>query len=68
MYELKVEKMSCGGCVRSVTKSVQAVDNNAKVEIDLAAKNVRIDTQASLEEVKSAIVDAGYPVVSSAVT
>lgn len=67
MYELKVEKMRCGGCVGSVTKSVQAVDNNANVEVDLASKKVRIDTQASLDEVKSAIVGAGYPVVSSAV-
>lgn len=66
MYELQVEGMSCGGCVRSVTKSVQSVDSNAKVEVDLPGKKVRVDTQASLEAVKSAISEAGYPVTAGA--
>lgn len=65
MFEFTVEKMSCGGCARSVTKSVQSVDGTAKVEVDLANKNVRIDSQASLEAVRSAIIDAGYPVTAS---
>jgi copper chaperone len=67
MYELQVKGMSCGGCVRSVTKSVQTVDSSAKVEIELASKKVRVDSQASLDSVKSAIVDAGYPVTASVV-
>jgi copper chaperone len=64
MYELQVEGMSCGGCVRSVTKSVQAVDANATVEVDLASKKVRVQTQASLDAVKAAISDAGYDVTA----
>ena len=67
MYELQVEGMSCGGCVRSVTKSVQAVDGNAKVDVDLASKKVRVETQASLDAVKSAISDAGYDVTAGGV-
>lgn len=66
MYELQVEGMSCGGCVRSVTKSVKLIDGNAKVDIDLPSKKVRIDTQASLDAVKTAISDAGYPVTATA--
>jgi len=65
MYELQVEGMSCGGCVRSVTRTVQAIDRNAKVEVDLQSKKVRVDTSADLEAVKSAISDAGYPVTAS---
>lgn len=65
MYELQVEGMTCGGCVRSVTKSVQSVDGNAKVDVDLPSKKVRVDTQASLDAVKSAISDAGYEVTAS---
>lgn len=64
MYELQVEGMSCGGCVRSVTKSVQAVDGNARVEVDLESKKVRVETRASLDAVKSAISDAGYDVTA----
>lgn len=66
MYELQVEGMSCGGCVSRVTKSVQAVDGGAKVAVDLASKKVRVDSEANLEAIKSAIADAGYPVTASA--
>lgn len=65
MYELKVEGMTCGGCVRSVTKSIQGVDSNAKVNVDLTSKQVRVDTDAELQAVTSAIVDAGYPVLEA---
>jgi len=65
MYELQVEAMSCGGCIRSVAKSVQSVDTNAKVDVDLPSKKVRVDTRASLDAVQAAISDAGYPVTAS---
>jgi copper chaperone len=67
MYELQVEGMTCGGCANSVKRSVQAVDSNAKVEVDLARKKVRIETTADVDRIKSAVVDAGYPVTSSEV-
>jgi copper chaperone len=67
MYELQVEGMTCGGCANSVKRSVQAVDSNARVDVDLASKKVRIETGADIEKVKSAVVDAGYPVTASAV-
>ncbi|MBK4737773.1 heavy-metal-associated domain-containing protein [Noviherbaspirillum pedocola] len=65
MYELKVEGMTCGGCVRSVTKSVQSVDGNARVDVDLPSGRVRIDSAAQLDAVKNAIEDAGYTVTSA---
>lgn len=66
MYELKVEGMTCGGCVRSVTKAVQSIDGNAKVDVDLPGKGVRVDSRASLDAVRGAIEDAGYTVSSAA--
>lgn len=67
MYELQVEGMTCGGCVKGVTRSVQTVDSNAKVDVDLKSKKVRIDTSANLDAVTSAVVEAGYPVIASTV-
>jgi P-type Cu+ transporter len=64
MYELTVEDMSCGHCVGRVTKSVQALDKDAKVEIDLPTKKVRIDSSADLDRIAEAIVAAGYPVTA----
>ena len=65
MYELQVEGMSCGHCVSSVTRSVRDVDAAAKVEVDLATQRVRVDSSASLDEIKSALEEAGYPVLNS---
>ncbi|CAL63405.1 putative Heavy metal transport/detoxification protein [Herminiimonas arsenicoxydans] len=67
MYELQVEKMSCGHCVNAVTKSVQAVDAQAQVEVDLAQRKVRVQSGAELAKIAAAIDDAGYPVISSAI-
>jgi copper chaperone len=65
MYELNVQKMNCGGCVRSVTQAVQALDSAARVEVDLAGKKVRVATDMGLDAVKSAIINAGYPVTEA---
>ena len=66
MYELTVEGMSCQHCVGRVTKSVQAVDADARVAIDLPTSKVRIDSQADLGRIVAAIDAAGYPVTAQA--
>lgn len=66
MYELTVEDMTCKHCVGRVTKAVQSVDADAKVEIDLGTAKVRIDSRAELDRIVAAIDDAGYPVVARA--
>ncbi|MBE7200267.1 MAG: heavy-metal-associated domain-containing protein, partial [Parafilimonas terrae] len=42
MVRLKVEKMGCGGCAKSVTGAVQAIEPDARVEVDLGAKLVTV--------------------------
>lgn len=63
MYELKVDGMTCGGCVASVKRAVQALDSNANVDVDLPSKTVKVETTAQLDQLKTAIVDAGYDVL-----
>jgi len=53
--------------LNSVKRSVQAVDSNAKVDVDLVHKKVRIESTADVDRIKSAVVNAGYPVTSSKV-
>ena len=36
MIELRLPTMTCGHCVRTVTRTVQALDPGAKVDIDSA--------------------------------
>jgi Cu+-exporting ATPase len=64
MYELTVEDMSCNHCVGRVTKSVQALDSDARVVIDLPTKKVTIDSKAELDRIAEAIDAAGYPVTA----
>lgn len=65
MYELQVEGMTCNHCVSAVTKSVTEIDAAAKVDVDLTAHKVRVDSKANIESIKSAIAEAGYEVASS---
>jgi Cu+-exporting ATPase len=66
MYELTVEDMTCKHCVGRVTKAVQEIDQQAKVEIDLPAKKVTIASGADLDRIVQAIDAAGYPVSARA--
>jgi copper chaperone CopZ len=66
MYELKVDGMSCGHCIKSVTGAVLEVDPAAKVNVDLAGKTVQVESSADLEAIRHAISEAGYPIVASA--
>lgn len=65
MYVLKVEGMTCGHCVSAVTRAVKDVDASAKVDIDLAQQKVEVVSNESLDEIKAAVVEAGYPVLDS---
>ena len=64
MYELQVAGMTCNHCVAAVTKSVKEMDTDAKVDVDLATHMVRIDSKASIDDIKSAVAEAGYEVTS----
>jgi copper chaperone CopZ len=66
MIELQVEGMSCAHCVDRVTKSVQALDAKALVDVDLKSNLVRVTTALDRAVVASVIEDAGYPVRSIA--
>ena len=43
MISFEVNDMTCGHCVSTITKALKVVDNDAKVNIDLANHRVEID-------------------------
>jgi copper chaperone len=61
LVELSVEKMKCGGCSANVENIVKAEDAFAQVEVDLAEKRVRIESEVPAERMVKAISDAGFP-------
>jgi copper chaperone len=54
--------MVCSGCVDTVTKAVQSVDPSASVQVSLESKVVSVETQASVDALKEAIVASGHTV------
>lgn len=63
MQVFNVEGMTCGHCVRAVTQAVQAQDADAKVTVDLAAKQVSVQSKLDREEIAGLIKEEGYTVV-----
>jgi copper chaperone len=64
---LKVNGMTCGGCVASVTRVLRILPGVGEVTVALETETARIayDPQrAGLPEIKRAIEDAGYEVAS----
>ncbi|KTS94795.1 heavy-metal-associated domain-containing protein [Pseudomonas parafulva] len=60
MHVFSVEGMTCGHCVKAVTQAVQALDGAAKVDVDLAEKQVRVDSSANPAQIRAAIQEEGY--------
>lgn len=65
MRVFNVQGMTCGHCVKAVTAAVQGQDAAAKVEVDLAAKQVTVDSQLASEQILAAIREEGYEAQSA---
>jgi copper chaperone len=61
MQRFSIPKMSCGGCVKTITQAVRTLDANAVVEPDLSSRQVGIQSSASSDELLAALAQAGYP-------
>jgi len=53
--------MTCGGCARGVTATIQDVDPNAKVDVDLATKIVTVESSESIDKITEALEEDGFP-------
>jgi copper chaperone len=62
MIEFQVEGMSCQHCVAAVTKAVQALDANARVQVELQSGLVQIESNQNADRLSAAMADAGYTV------
>jgi len=60
MIELTLPTMTCGHCVRTVTETVQRVDREAQLQIDLPSHQVRIESQRPAEAFTAALAEEGY--------
>lgn len=60
MYRFYVPAMTCDGCARAITRSIQAIDANARVTAIPAVHRVEVESPLSKAELLAALEDAGY--------
>lgn len=57
-----VSGMTCGGCIKAVTRAIQSADPNAQVKVDLSIQSIELQTVLSTSEAQNLIEDAGFPI------
>ena len=62
----RVDGMSCGGCVASLTRALKTALPEVEVEVTLEGGRVRIDGAHDPARVQQAVADAGYTYVGPA--
>jgi copper chaperone len=58
--KLNVPNIACEDCVTKISESIHVVEPDAKVDVDVNGKTVTVESAASEESIKQAIVAAGY--------
>jgi len=64
--EIRIDGMSCGGCVANVTRKLQAVAGVQSVDVQLQPGLAKVhfdDAATSLAALESVIDEAGFEVV-----
>ena len=62
---LNISGMTCGGCVRSVSKVLNALNGVAKSDVSLEERRAVVDfdpDKVGVDQLKHAIEEAGYEV------
>jgi copper chaperone len=60
--KLNVPNIACEDCAAKITNSIHVMEPDAKVDVDVNAKTVSIESAASEESIKQIIVAAGYQI------
>ena len=61
MQQFLVPAMSCDHCVRVITETIRALDEQAQVSADLASHVLQVETRQPRLAVVAALAEAGYP-------
>lgn len=64
VYELKIEGMTCGHCVRAVQQALSSVPGVRKADVEVGHAHVEADDTVTREKLVDAIDEEGYRVVA----
>lgn len=62
---LEISGMTCGGCVRSVTNVLKALDGVKKADVSLEKRRAVVDFdpgKVGIDQLKRSVVEAGFEV------
>lgn len=63
---MKIDGMSCGNCVRHVTKALESLDGVQVERVEIGSATLAFDPAAASEDrITQAIEDEGYAVASA---
>ncbi|WP_024677199.1 heavy-metal-associated domain-containing protein [Pseudomonas syringae] len=60
MQLFTVQGLTCGHCVRAVTEAIKNDDPAAEVQVELASKQVKVQSSLSPEQIIGLIGEEGY--------
>lgn len=60
--QFDIEGMTCGHCVRAITRAIHTLDPDARVDVDLAQGIVTVEGAILADAAVDAITNAGYMV------
>jgi len=66
---IRIEGMTCGHCVETVTKALEGLSGVSSASVRLEEKQARVcydDRSLGMNELKKAVEDAGFEVPSGA--
>lgn len=61
LMQFQIQKMTCGGCAKSVTRAIHLVDPEASVTADPVTRRVDVVSMAEATKIEQALSAAGYP-------
>jgi copper chaperone len=64
---LGITGMTCGGCVRSVTNVLKALEGVAKAEVSLEKNNAVVEYdpgKVQVDQLKRSVVEAGFEIAA----
>ena len=65
MLELKIQGMSCQGCVTRVKKTLEGIQGVHVDTVEVGSAKVRLDPEITPAQVLEALDDAGYDAAAS---
>jgi copper chaperone len=65
MTTYHIPDMSCGHCKATVEKTIQALDPEARIQFDMVARRISVESSTDMAHVQAALAKAGYPPAST---